>query len=31
MPLAGGIMQHGYQCGMIWGATLGAGAGRRIP
>lgn len=26
MPLAGGIMQHGYQCGMIWGAALGAGA-----
>ena len=25
MPLAGGIMQHGYQCGMIWGATLAAG------
>ncbi|MFH1313627.1 MAG: C-GCAxxG-C-C family protein [Candidatus Eisenbacteria bacterium] len=25
-PLAGGIMQHGYQCGMIWGATLAAGA-----
>ena len=24
-PLAGGIM-HGYQCGMIWGATLAAGA-----
>jgi hypothetical protein len=24
-PLAGGIMQHGYQCGMIWGATLAAG------
>jgi hypothetical protein len=22
----GGIMQHGYQCGMIWGATLAAGA-----
>jgi hypothetical protein len=22
-------MQHGYQCGMIWGATLAAGA-RRI-
>jgi hypothetical protein len=19
-------MQHGYQCGMIWGATLAAGA-----
>lgn len=26
MPLAGGINQHGYQCGMIWGATLAAGA-----
>jgi hypothetical protein len=26
MPLAGGIMQLGYQCGMIWGATLAAGA-----
>jgi hypothetical protein len=25
-PLAGGIMQYGYQCGMIWGATLAAGA-----
>jgi hypothetical protein len=24
--LAGGIMQCGYQCGMLWGATLGAGA-----
>jgi len=24
--LAGGVMQHGYQCGMIWGATLAAGA-----
>lgn len=24
--LAGGIMQHGYQCGMIWGATMAAGA-----
>ncbi len=22
---AGGIMQHGYQCGMIWGAVLSAG------
>ncbi len=27
MPFAGGIMQHGYQCGMIWGASLAAGAG----
>jgi hypothetical protein len=26
MPMAGGIMQHGYQCGMIWGAALAAGA-----
>jgi len=26
VPLAGGIMQHGYQCGMTWGATLAAGA-----
>ena len=26
MPFAGGIMQHGYQCGMIPGATLAAGA-----
>ncbi len=26
MPLVGGIMQHGYQCGMTWGATLAAGA-----
>lgn len=26
IPLAGGIMQHGYQCGMIWGASLAAGA-----
>jgi len=25
-PLAGGILQHGYQCGLIWGATLAAGA-----
>jgi len=24
-PFAGGIKQHGYQCGMIWGATLAAG------
>ena len=24
-PLAGGL-QHGYQCGMIWGAALAAGA-----
>jgi hypothetical protein len=26
MPFAGGIAQHGYQCGLIWGATLAAGA-----
>ncbi|HEY3383113.1 MAG TPA: C-GCAxxG-C-C family (seleno)protein [Vicinamibacterales bacterium] len=26
VPFAGGIMQHGYQCGMIWGAALAAGA-----
>ena len=26
MPLAGGIMQNGYQCGMIWGSALAAGA-----
>ena len=25
-PFAGGIMQNGYQCGMIWGAALAAGA-----
>lgn len=25
-PLAGGIMQEGYQCGMLWGASLAAGA-----
>jgi hypothetical protein len=25
-PLAGGIVQHGYQCGMLWGSTLAAGA-----
>ena len=24
--LAGGIMMHGYQCGMLWGAALAAGA-----
>lgn len=23
---SGGIVQHGYQCGMIWGAALAAGA-----
>ena len=26
MPLAGGILRHGHQCGMLWGATLAAGA-----
>ncbi|OGO38077.1 MAG: hypothetical protein A2W35_21820 [Chloroflexi bacterium RBG_16_57_11] len=26
MPLAGGLMGYGYQCGMLWGATLAAGA-----
>lgn len=26
MPLAGGILQNGYQCGQIWGAALAAGA-----
>lgn len=26
MPLAGGIAQQGYQCGMLWGASLAAGA-----
>jgi hypothetical protein len=26
IPLAGGIVGYGYQCGMIWGATLAAGA-----
>jgi hypothetical protein len=26
MPFAGGIAQYGYQCGMLWGATLAAGA-----
>jgi hypothetical protein len=25
-PLAGGIMQQGYQCGMLWGCSLAAGA-----
>lgn len=25
MPLAGGIMQYGFQCGMLWGAALAAG------
>lgn len=26
MPLAGGLLQQGYQCGMLWGAALAAGA-----
>ena len=25
-PLAGGIFQQGYQCGMLWGASLALGA-----
>jgi hypothetical protein len=25
-PLAGGILNHGFQCGMLWGASLAAGA-----
>jgi Putative redox-active protein (C_GCAxxG_C_C) len=25
-PLAGGVMQLGFQCGMIWGAVMAAGA-----
>ena len=25
-PLAGGIYQQGYQCGMLWGASLAVGA-----
>lgn len=25
-PLAGGIVQQGYQCGMLWGAVLALGA-----
>jgi hypothetical protein len=25
-PLAGGVMMHGYQCGMLWGGALAAGA-----
>lgn len=25
-PLAGGIMQKGYQCGMLWGTSLATGA-----
>lgn len=26
MLFAGGILQHGYQCGLLWGAVLAAGA-----
>ncbi len=26
MPLAGGVAQQGYQCGLLWGASLAAGA-----
>jgi hypothetical protein len=25
-PLAGGIVRNGFQCGMVWGSTLAAGA-----
>ncbi len=25
-PLAGGIMQQGYECGMLWGASMAIGA-----
>lgn len=25
-PLAGGIVQHGYQCGILWGASMAVGA-----
>lgn len=25
-PLAGGIVRNGYQCGMVWGSALSAGA-----
>jgi hypothetical protein len=25
-PLAGGILRHGHQCGMLWGAALAVGA-----
>jgi len=25
-PLAGGILQQGYQCGMVWGASMAIGA-----
>jgi hypothetical protein len=26
LPLMGGFMNYGYQCGMLWGTTLAAGA-----
>jgi hypothetical protein len=26
VPLAGGVANYGYQCGMLWGAALAAGA-----
>jgi hypothetical protein len=25
-PLAGGVLRHGHQCGMLWGAALAVGA-----
>ncbi len=25
-PMAGGILQQGYQCGMLWGASMAVGA-----
>ncbi|MBD3167126.1 hypothetical protein GF324_11035 [bacterium] len=25
-PLAGGILEQGYQCGMVWGSAMGVGA-----
>lgn len=25
-PMAGGILQQGYQCGLLWGAVMGVGA-----
>jgi len=25
-PLAGGLLQQGYQCGMLWGASMAVGA-----
>ncbi|MFA6127723.1 MAG: C-GCAxxG-C-C family (seleno)protein [Bacteroidales bacterium] len=28
-PFSGGIMQRGYQCGMLWGASLAVGAEAR--